>query len=285
MGQMTVNDALLATRRALEEAGIEDAGFDGLQLACRALQIDRSHLLADRQKFVTSEQMQTLKALTARRQSGEPLQYILGEWEFYGLTFSVGPGVLIPRADTELLVDEALRFCEAMSAPKIADLCAGTGCVGIALAHERPDGRVTCMEKSPEALTYCRRNADALAPQNVTVRQADVLLPPPEEEWDLIVSNPPYIPTGDIAGLSAEVGHEPQTALDGGTDGLDFYRRITELWQPRITREGALLFEVGIHQAQAVTQLLTPRFERTYIVPDLAGIPRVVIGHLPKVLY
>ncbi len=263
----------------MEAAQVEDAGFDCLQLFAHCTGIDRSRLLADPTAPLTEEQAESFLRAVQRRCEGEPLQYILGEWEFYSLPFAVGEGVLIPRADTEILVDEALRLLEDVASPKVADLCSGSGCIAISIAKNRPDGTVTAVELSDKALGYLRQNIARNQADNVTVRQADVLAGAGEiTGLDLIVSNPPYIPTADIAPLSKEVHHEPVMALDGGADGLTFYRTILEQWTKALSPHGMMAFEVGIGQAEAVATLMSRRFEQVYIVPDLNQVPRVVLG-------
>lgn len=263
----------------LEEAGIEDAGFDGLQLFAHHTGMEISDLLTHPEREISQEIETALWASVERRLTGEPLQYILGSWEFYGFPFSVGQGVLIPRADTEVLVDEALRLLEGVQNPKIADLCAGSGCIGITLAKEREDATVTLVELSLEAGAYCQQNIKQNGVKNATLLMGDVLKGPKDLcDLDMIVSNPPYISAEDMKSLSREVQAEPQMALFGGEDGLDFYRFIISNWTGALKKEGAMVLEVGIGEAQAVEALLSEQFEQVYIVPDLNNIPRVLLG-------
>ena len=263
----------------MEEANVEDAGFDCLQLFAHFTGFDRGRLIADGDAPLTEEQVNAFLAAADRRCKGEPLQYILGEWEFYSLPFTVGEGVLIPRADTEILVDETLRLLEDVANPRVADLCAGSGCIGISIAKNRPDAAVTAVEFSDRAMEYLTQNIARNRADNVTVQKADVLAGTGEiSGLDLIVSNPPYIPTKDIDGLSVEVHHEPAMALDGGADGLTFYRAILEKWSNALNPNGMMAFEVGIDQAQEVAELMSRYFEQIYIVPDLNQVPRVVLG-------
>ena len=265
--------------RQMEAADVEDAGFDCLQLFAQFTGFDRSRLLADGDAPLTEEQTTAFLQAVDRRCQGEPLQYILGEWEFYSLPFTVGQGVLIPRADTEILVDEALRLLEGVSSPKVADLCAGSGCIGISIAKNRPDATITAVEFSDQAMGYLTQNIARNGTQNITCQKADVLLGAGEMTGlDLIVSNPPYIPTADIKGLSKEVHHEPTMALDGGDDGLVFYRTILEKWTTALNPNGMIAFEVGIDQADLVAEMMSRYFEQIYIVPDLNQVPRVVLG-------
>ncbi|MBR4868592.1 MAG: peptide chain release factor N(5)-glutamine methyltransferase [Clostridia bacterium] len=263
----------------MEAANVEDAGFDCLQLFAHYTGFDRGRLIADGEAPLTEEQVNSFLQGAERRCKGEPLQYILGEWEFYSLPFVVGEGVLIPRADTEILVDEALRLIEDVNQPKVADLCAGSGCIGISIAKNRPDATVTAVEFSDQAIGYLQQNIARNQVDNVTLQQGDVLLGAGEMTGlDLIVSNPPYIPTADIKGLSREVHHEPAMALDGGEDGLVFYRSILETWTRALNPNGMIAFEVGINQAEDVANLMAGYFEQIYIVPDLNQVPRVVLG-------
>ena len=272
-------ETYLAGLARMEQAAVEDAGFDCLQLFAHFTGMDRGRLLADGDAPLTEGQVADFLAAVDRRCGGEPLQYILGEWEFYSLPFTVGEGVLIPRADTEILVDEALRLIEDVSSPKVADLCAGSGCIGISIAKNRPDASVTAVELSDRALPYLKQNLLRNNAQNVTVLQADVLAGGGElTGFDLIVSNPPYIPTADLAPLSREVHHEPTMALDGGVDGLTFYRSSLEQWTTALSPKGMMAFEVGIDQADHVAKMMSRYFEQIYIVPDLNQVPRVVLG-------
>ncbi len=267
----------------LEQAQIEDAGFDGLQLFAHHTGMEISQLLTHSEKEIPPQQEAALWESVERRCGGEPLQYILGSWEFYGLPFSVGQGVLVPRADTEVLVDEALRLLEGTQNPKVCDLCAGSGCIGITLAKQREDAQVTLVELSSQAAEYCQKNLEQNGAKNASLLIRDILEGPKEFcELDMIVSNPPYIPAEDMKTLSREVQAEPQMALYGGEDGLDFYRFIISHWTPALKSGGAMVLEVGIHQADAVEALLCEQFEQVYIVPDLNNIPRVLLGVTKK---
>jgi len=221
-----------------------------------------------------------LEELALRRGEGEPLQYLLGEWEFYSLPFAVGPGVLIPRPETELLVDLALDYLGDKPAPSVLDLCSGSGCVAVALKKHRPAARVTAVERSPEAFVYLTKNI-AINDVAVEALLADATVYRPPEPVDLIVSNPPYIPRGELAGLQAEVRREPELALDGGADGLDFYRCFARL-RPSLRPGGRICLEVGARQHGAVEALLRAEgFGPVRSAQDLAGIPRVVWGENP----
>lgn len=219
--------------------------------------------------------------LVRRRLAGEPLQYLLGEWEFYGLPFRVGPGVLIPRPETELLVDAALKAVAGIPSPVVLDLCSGSGCVPVAIACRRPDARVTGVELSPEAFRYFRENASLNGAGNVTPLLGDAFALPPEVRgpFAAITANPPYIRRGELASLQAEVQREPVLALDGGEDGLDFYRRLPGLCLPLLAPGGVLLLEIGEDQGEAVAGLAAAAgFRQVEVRKDLSGLDRVVLG-------
>ncbi len=238
-------------------------------------------------RVMESEQAQSYLHAVARRLAGEPLQYILGSWEFYGLPFSVGDGVLIPRPETELLVDLALQ--KGSSQPlQMLDLCSGSGCVALACAHHRPNWQVTALELSPIAFGYLQRNLARLGLSNVTAVQGDAMQPRaalPPVAYGLITANPPYIPTAELPGLAPEVRREPAMALDGGPDGLDFYRAFATLYLPLLQPGAWLLLELGYTQGQAVAALLQQAgFTQIELHNDLSGIARVVAGRKPVTL-
>lgn len=252
-------EALRAVRAALETAGVPDAAFDARELYRLAVgcdpRLDNTPL--------HPESAAVLSALTARRAAREPLQYILGQWDFLDFTLEVGPGVLCPRADTEVVCETAVEMLQKAEIPEpvVLDLCAGTGCLGLGVKRFVPGARVTCWEKSPEALPYLRRNAaNALRGADVAVREGDVLtgwqdLPP--ESVDLIVSNPPYLTGAEMRELMPETAREPAMALDGGADGLAFYRCLTGPWKNVLRPGGWLVLEIGYEQRQAVLDLGT----------------------------
>lgn len=230
---------------------------------------------------VPADQLERLESLLERRQKGEPLQYLLGEWEFYGLPFRVGEGVLIPRSDTEALVDTALSLLPGYPRPLLLDLCSGSGAVAVALAYHAPEAQVIAVELSPTAFGYLEENIrrNGVAVQAVS---GDIYHYTPPLRVDVITANPPYIPSADLGDLQQEVRREPSIALDGGADGLDFYRGITRRYAPFLTSEGTLCFEVGAGQAEEVAGIMTEQGYRQITThKDLAGIPRVVAGKAP----
>lgn len=275
---MTIAQALAVTREQLDAAGLVDAAFEARELVASLCSIPRSRLnLALSDSF---DRVAELRQLVGRRQSGEPLQYIIGEWEFMSLPFHVGPGVLIPRPETELLAEFAIRQCGDQPF-KVVDLCAGSGCIGISIAKSCPNAHVWMVEKSEQAFSYLLENIRLNSVQNVTPLLGDISDPeilPANVRFDLILSNPPYIPSGELPGLQREVHWEPSSALDGGADGLDFYRLIASVYPKRAVPGGWIGVEFGDGQEQAVQALFAPYFTYTEILPDLAGIPRMLFA-------
>ena len=276
---VTRREWLAAATARLTDAGCEDAGFDA-----RCLLEDFGGLPRGRRADdtpLTGAQESVLAAALEERAEGRPLQYILGEWEFLSLTLKVGEGVLIPRPDTELLCETAARHLAHRPAPRVLDLCAGTGCVGLGVASLVPDARVTAVELSEDALPYLTENVARYPAYHMTVQKGDVLADHGafSGPYDAILSNPPYIPTGDLAGLQREVQREPQMALDGTADGLAFYRTIAEHWCEKLAPDGFCAVEVGAGQAEGVAALFAAKGLKTVdILPDLAGIDRVVVA-------
>ncbi len=265
-----------ATAR-LTAAGCEDGGFDVRCLLEDFGGLPRGH--QPDEGLLTADQLAELNGLLFRREAGEPLQYLLGQWDFLSLTLKVGPGVLIPRPDTELLCEVAAE--RLGDTARVLDLCAGTGCVGLGVCSLKPGVRVETVELSEEALPYLRANVARYPAYAVTVRQGDVLAGPGAiaPGVDAILSNPPYIPTGDLPGLMREVQWEPAMALDGAGDGLLFYRAIAEKWVPLLKSGGLCAVEVGIGQAEDVAALFASAgLIRPQIFTDLGGVQRVVLA-------
>ena len=276
---VTRRDWLAAATARLAEAGCEDAAFDARCLLEDVGGMPRGRVADD--TLLTAEQETALDVALTQRAEGRPLQYILGQWEFLTLTLKVGEGVLIPRPDTELLCEVAARQLRGKSAPRVLDLCAGSGCVGLGIASLYPSAVVTEVELSDAALPYLRENVTRYPDYAVTVRKGDVLADFAAFDglYDAIVSNPPYIPTADLPALQKEVQREPKMALDGDADGLKFYRTIAEHWCEKLSPDGFVAVEVGIDQAEDVAALFAAQgLENTGIYPDLAGIPRVVLA-------
>lgn len=281
MANNTVFGAYNDTKEKLKAAGIEDYGFEARVVMRHVTGLNNKEILLNYNTPLTTDMLLRLHSIVNRRAQRYPLQYILGEWEFYGLTLSVGEGVLIPRADTETAVDTALELIKGKEAPSVLDLCAGSGAIGLSIAVNRADSRVGLLEKYPAAAEYLKVNIKRNAPDNAYYLPGDVLRGDGAEngKFDLIVSNPPYISDKDMKTLQPEVLCEPPEALFGGDDGLAFYRAIAENYKSAINTGGAICFEVGFGEAEAVKQiLLSAGFEDVKAAKDLSGIDRVVFG-------
>lgn len=277
-------EAFQRVRGQLRGGGIENPRQEANALFEILLNIPEENLLAQPWQMLSDEQDALLSQAVRVRLKGYPLQYIVGRWPFYGYDFYVGEGVLIPRSDTEILVDEARKLMEAVASPVVADLCSGTGCVGIVLALLYPIARVKMVEKFDAAIHYLSRNMAMHQVENGEIIQSDIMVAPQEEQiYDVLLSNPPYIPQGDLSGLQREVRFEPVEALDGGGDGLMYYRAIARRWKKAIKPGGALLFEVGAGQWEAVEDiLLSNGYERLWHSKDYNNIIRVVGARRPR---
>ena len=253
---MQPREALREVEARLTAAGCPDADFDAGELF--RLVTGQDARLADRP--LTAEQAAKLEALTARRATREPLQYLCGSWPFLDFELAVGPGVLCPRADTEVVAEAAAQMLAGVQAPKVLDLCAGTGCLGLGVKRFCPEADVTCVEKSPEAFRYLKKNAvSALKQGTARAVEGDLFhywQGLPEGKLDLIVSNPPYLTAAEMQQLQPEVAREPAMALEAGEDGLVFYRALAEHYQNALRPGGALALEIGWQQREAVTALL-----------------------------
>ena len=261
----TYNNLYMDIRQTLRRAGIEAATLEARELMCFASGKTRSQLVRDGQLYVPPAIEERAKDLVCRHLAGEPVAYLIGEWEFYGLPLDISESVLIPRPDTETLVDHVVAWLRPLPECRVLDLCAGSGCIGLAIASQ--------------VRQNIRRNS--LSGQVVSLKMDALSDPPPRlGDFDCLVCNPPYIPSGDIAGLDVSVrDYEPHLALDGGTDGLDFYRSVCRLWRDVLHTGSRLAFEVGIGQADDVLRLMRSEgFGELEILPDPAGIPRVVTG-------
>ncbi len=280
MVNYTYNDIIMSLTEKLTEQGFSNAHWEARELAGCALGINARGRI-DGKAEATPEQIQSCALLLARRLSHEPLQYIIGEWDFYGRTFDVGEGVLIPRSDTETLIDAAKKLCADKKSLTVIDLCAGTGCIGITLEKELDTAEVFCVEKYDTAADYLKRNIRQLE-SSVKPVVADALERKTAESLpkaDLIACNPPYINAVDMARLQKEVTFEPATALDGGEDGFDFYRGIVRIWADRLNPDGVMLFEIGAGQEDEVMEIMIQAgLKDVRVRQDMAGINRVVMG-------
>ena len=282
----TYNNLYLDIRQQLRQWGVEAATLEARELVCFGAGKTREELSRDGGLYVSPALERQVRQLVERRMAGEPVAYLIGEWEFYGMPLDISGDVLIPRPDTEVLAEQAIGYCRTLiEGGRVLDLCAGSGCVGLSVAAHAPQVRVVLGEISDAALRICRQNIrrSGLSGQVVSVR-TDAREKPEKSlgDFQCIVSNPPYIPHGDIAGLDSSVkDYEPHLALDGGEDGLDFYRSITEKWRECLNPGGRLYFEVGIGQADQVLRIMRSQgFGDIQIVKDTHDIPRVVFGTL-----
>lgn len=285
----TYNEIYLDIRRTLKESGVEQAQLEAMELMCAALGKRREEVLRDLSLYAGEHMTQQVYGLLQRRLAGEPIAYIVGEWEFYGLTLTVNPDVLIPRPDTELLVERGILAVRDLPQARVLDLCTGSGCVGLALAYNCPQAQVVLADWSEKALEVARQNLlRCQLTDQVALVQANALEDPARElgDFDLILCNPPYIPRRVVEeelDLSVR-GYEPHMALDGGEDGLDFYRAITLHWKWALRSGGKLAFEIGYDQSQAVEQLMRERgFVQVRSFRDPGGHWRVVEGILEPI--
>ncbi len=280
----TYNDIYLEARNVLRSCGVEGYNLEAKLLVARSAGKTMNELLRDMNLYTTPAVEEKVVEYTGRRLRGEPVAYITGSWEFYGLPMIVTPDVLIPRMDTELLVDTAkeLLIGHKMDA-RILDLCCGSGCITCAVGHEMPATKLVAVDISPSALEVCRKNVNLnRLNTRVICMQADALSSPPlgTGQFDMVISNPPYIRSSEINSLDSSVkDFEPIWALDGGDDGLRFYKAIIKYWKSIIRPDGFLLFEVGEGQANEVMDmLLAAGFSAAETRKDTGGVERVVIG-------
>ena len=272
---MTVLEAIRAAERRLRN--VPDPRLDAEYLLAEALRTSRLMMLVDKGRTLTDTEEAAFDTMVARREKREPLQYILGSQSFMGFSFKTDPRALIPRNDTEALCEEALRHIRPGDA--VLDLCTGTGALGIAIKKLCPGAIVTGTDISRDVLSLATENARDLQAE-VRFLQGDLFAPTADERFDVIVSNPPYIPDGLRGKLQAEVEKEPALALFGGADGLDFYRRIAAEAPLHLKPQGWLCLETGDGEADAVAALLEKDFLSIRILPDLNGLPRVVSARL-----
>ncbi len=279
------NDLLLEIRRQFREAGIASADLDAREILCAATGKTRAELVRDYGIYAAEETLESVRRLARRRLKGEPLAYLTGSWEFCGMELLITPDVLIPRDDTMVLAQAAIDAAKnAGPGARVLDLCTGSGCVGLAVARQAPECRsVLLADVSDPGLTVPRSNIRRVQPAcSVSCSRVDVLKPPAGAlgTFNVIACNPPYIPTGDLAGLDVSVrDYEPWLALDGGEDGLDFYRALSQLWKKALKPGGWLLTECGWDQARAVSALLEENgFEQIQVLKDTGGNDRVVAG-------
>lgn len=280
---MTVGEAYRKTKDILTEAGFEAPAFEALCLTEKVFGFNRLALITKGEETVASEEkLAVLAELTEKRLNHEPLQYLLGKWSFMGIDLLVGEGVLVPRDDTEVVTSLCIDYLSCKESPNVIDLCAGSGAISLAL-EKYANCKVTAVELSDKAFSYLTQNIK-LNNSAVNALNGDIFechKDIADNSLDLIVSNPPYIKTADIASLQKEVQHEPAMALDGGESGLDFYRRIVPLWKSKLKAGGALAFELGEGQYDEVSRILADNcFGGITESIDFGGVQRAIIGTL-----
>ena len=278
---VTLNELFQSAKASLSEIGIENAYFETKELFCKAF--GKEPVYFDMNAHADKKNRKAFESLIKRRVYGEPLQYILGEWEFYSLPIKVGNGVLIPRQDTETLVDTAIELFKDKCGITVLDLCSGSGCIGLALEKNLAVKKIVLVENSKSAVDYLKENV-RLNNSKAEIVKGSVfdnavidMLP----QADLIVSNPPYLSSSDMENLQREVEFEPKDALFGGEDGLDFYRDIAGLYINKLNSGGRVFFEIGIDQGVEVSRILTDAgYKNVRIIKDMCGADRVVTGEV-----
>lgn len=270
----------------LRQHNITSADFEADYIISHVCGIDMVHLVIDGARILTSAEIDKIASIVKMRITGKPLQYLIGEWEFYSMPFLVGEGVLIPRPDTEILVDRAIQILNAKGEePIVADLCSGSGCIAIAIKKNVPHARVIAAENSPKAMEYLMKNKirNNVDIQAVLADVCDRTILGQMPALDMLVANPPYLNKHDIDNLQKEVTHEPRAALYAGQDGLKFYRQITSIWTPQIKSGGTIMYEIGKGQHNDVAQIMLEngisdiKFEE-----DINGIIRSVYGKVNR---
>ena len=277
---MTIFEAYNSVKQKLQAAGIEDYVFEAKQIIKHITGLSATQILTKYNNKLSLFQENNLTALLRQREIRYPLQYIFGEWDFYGRPFYVGPGVLVPRADTETLIEAVLEKLKEKETPEILDLCAGSGCIGITLAKEKENSKVLMVEKFDEAIRYAKRNIERNSAFNAEVEKGDIFESAfSDRKYDIIVSNPPYIPQTEMDEISPETKFEPETALLAEENGMQFYKAITENYKNSLKENGVIAFEVGINQSERVAEILkTHGFKNVTVKKDLNSIDRVVFA-------
>lgn len=278
---MKLGEVYRRGKEILDEADTENSAFDSSCLFRKAFGLDRQQRILHSEEPADAEKAERYLQTARERAAGRPLQYILGEWPFLDLLLDVGEGVLVPREETELLVRIAADRLRNIHSPIILDLCSGSGAVALGLASLLPDAEIYAAEKYDGAFSYLRRNIAKTGFDRVSAVKIDVLDPASAEKLpqpDCVVSNPPYVCAEEIPVLQAEVRREPREALDGGDDGLLFYRAIASIWLPKLKRGGFAAVEIGEGQAPAVQGLFSATLEEIRTYPDFNGIVRVTAG-------
>ena len=276
----------LSAKKALDDAGVSSAALEARELTCLAAGIGREFFHAALKSNADRTILAELDGYIKRRLDGEPLAYILGEWDFMGRTFFVGPGALIPRADTEALAMAAIKALEKRPPGVFLDLCCGTGCIGLSACLAVPRQQLHLGDISEAALEYARKNAALHMPGGCTISRMDAQAPPPSElcdRFDVIACNPPYISAEELRSLGREVAeYEPIIALDGGEDGLEFYRSLLCCWPAALKPDGVMALECGYAQAPVLAWMAAESgLANIEVIKDVAGVDRVVTARRP----
>jgi release factor glutamine methyltransferase len=276
---VNIAEAVEECARELAESDVPNARQDAFQLVAFVTGSDKTFLVAHPETELTQEQRTELSRLTVRRATREPLQYILGRQEFYRLSFEVTADVLIPRPETEILVERAIQFLSTRSSPRFCEIGAGSGCISISVLHELHASSAVACDISGKALDVARRNAERNGVAGrIKLILSDAFSSVPQERFDAVLSNPPYVPEVDYATLQPEVReHEPRIALTSGADGLNIIRRLVDEAPSYLKIGGMLLFEMGFNQSEKVNEILDPSvWTDIEFLPDLQGIPRIL---------
>lgn len=281
---MNIKELIEYGKNELKTSEIEDYSIIAKTLAKHVLDMENSELIINAEKQVDKQQEDYYKIALAEVVNGKPLQYITNKQEFYGSDFYVDENVLIPQPDTEILVEEVLKLTDMFDKEiKILDMCTGSGCIGISIAKKNPNDKIYMLDISSEAIEIAKKNAKSILKEeaNIEFIESD-MFEELEEEIDIIVSNPPYIETEEIEKLPDDVKNEPILALDGGEDGLDFYRILVEESFKYLSDNGYLCMEIGYNQKDKVVELLNKNgnYRNIKCIKDLAGNDRVVIAQL-----
>lgn len=277
---VTIKKAVGDGAETLARNSVAEPRSEASLLLMHLLNCDRTFLITHSERILSADQLKQFRSLVSRRAQGEPLQYLTGHQEFFKLDFELTRDVLIPRPETELIVEVGLELLKHEPTPTFADIGTGSGCIAISLLHELPNARAVAVDLSPAALAVATKNAERHQVINrLRLVESDLFSTlDSRERFDVIVSNPPYVPVNDLTDLQREVRHEPQAALDGGADGLAVIRRLLNDAPKFLRSAGYLVFEIGIDQADAIKRMLDQTaWELIEIRNDLQGIPRTVV--------
>ncbi len=290
----TISKFLQYATETLKNAGIETPVLEAGVILCHVLKCNRTYLYSHGDRVLEADELEGLEAFLRKRSENVPLQYLLGEAEFMSLSFKVSPAVLIPRQDTEILVEKCIELINGnginglineSSGARVLDMCTGSGCIAVSIAHYCPDSRIIACDVSQDALEIAKINSVRAGVEKRLKFCCGDLFEALEdsEKFHIIASNPPYIETGTVKILQRQVrDHEPYIALDGGADGLDFYKKIIYAAPGFLYEAGYLALEIGYNQGESVSRLMESGFESVTVLKDLGGNDRVVFGKLKK---